>query len=289
MNLKPFSPLARTLHTLLSDGSMPASAISVASRRALTTLFDTRALVEERRGTGRIVVVVRRPTVQAFAKHRFPAGLYADTDRSEYGARTRALVELRDTKARGGLDFEIVSLRVFNDSALTIEGAPVAATCQTQLLGCIAATLGFGAAPRLAGRVALVEGPEAFLRFDWASIGIDVAILYAGRASDRLLSWVAGCADNVTQVLHCADYDPVGLDEYLRAKKRIGALIVPHTPDNLEELFKRYCKPCLLQDNAALMPRLLASTDPHVRRVAQLMQQHGAGLEQEGLLFQSKQ
>lgn len=72
------------------------------------------------------------------------------------------------------------------------------------------------------GRVGLVEAPEFFQRFDWASLGVD-AVVNCGRVSDRILGWVD--TPDVTSIVYCADFDPIGLGGYLRVHGRSGAKV----------------------------------------------------------------
>lgn len=279
--MKPLDPVAKALATLLAGASVPASGLSMASRRILTPLIDAGAIQQVRSGAGNVWTASNQRAVQAFANNRYPSGLVVAPS-SEFGARTQALVQFRDTKANGGLDFEFIHARIFKDEALTVAGAPVAAARQTSQLGCVSVVLDGARVPTLAGSVAMVEGPQLFLRYDWQAIGVDAVVLYNGRASDRMLAWLE--SSDAGRILHCSDYDPVGLDEYLRAKQRLGLRLEPLAPTNLDALFDRFSKPELLHKNAGLMQRLLQSDDPYVRRVVGLMQHYVAGLEHEALL-----
>ncbi|CAN7773369.1 hypothetical protein LJR296_007527 [Cupriavidus necator] len=279
--MKPLDPVAKILGMLLAGAPVPASSVSAAGRRILTPLIDAGGIQQVRSGAGNVLVCSNQRAVQAFANNRYPSGLVT-TSAPDLGARTQALAQFRDTKANGGLDFELAHVRVFKDSSLTIDGAPVGAAYQTARLGCASVVLGHASVPNLTGYVAMVEGPELFLRYDWGAAGVDAVVLYGGRASDRMLAWLE--ASEAVRILHCPDYDPVGLHEYLRAKDRLGDRLEPLEPASLEVLFGRFSKPELLHKNASLMPRLLQSEDAYVRRVVSLMQNGGAGLEQEALL-----
>ncbi|RWA52338.1 hypothetical protein AU476_18290 [Cupriavidus sp. UYMSc13B] len=279
--MKPLDPVAKALAALLTGASVPASGLSQASRRILTPLIDAGAIQQVRSGAGNVWTASNHRAVQAFANNRYPRGLMAAAS-PELGARTLALAQFRDTKANGGLDFEFVHARIFKDEALTVAGAGLGAAQQTSQLGCVSVVLGGARIPALAGCVALVEGPQLFLRYDWQAVGVDAVVLYNGRASDRMLSWLE--SSDAARILHCSDYDPVGLDEYLRAKQRLGVRLDPLAPENLDALFDRFSKPELLYKNSGLMPRLLQSDDPYVRRVVGLMQHYVAGLEHEALL-----
>ncbi|WP_349608997.1 hypothetical protein [Cupriavidus sp. DF5525] len=281
---QPLDALARILHELLSGEAVPASRLSTSLTRALLPLTDIGAVRMETRGRGKALTCLKPDLVKVFADNRYPSGLYLTS--TALGSRTAALAQFRDSKADGGLDFELVHIRVFDDAALTLDGLPVDACRQTQILGCVSVVLGMIPTPRLAGRIALAEGPEVFMRFDWRSLGVGVVVYYRGRASERLLRW-AGDAE-VADILHCGDYDPVGLDEYLRARARLGDRVIPYVPDNLEALFDRFSKPELLQDQAGLVRRLQQSQDPYVQRMLRLIQGIGGGMENEALLVDNR-
>jgi hypothetical protein len=86
-------------------------------------------------------------------------------------------------------------------------------------------------------------------------------------------------------ILHCGDYDPVGLDEYLRIKTACPDRTKLYLPANLEVLLSRYGKKELLQSSASVLDRLRKTEDHEVRRIIKLLDQYGVGLEQEALLL----
>ena len=85
--------------------------------------------------------------------------------------------------------------------------------------------------------------------------------------------------------MHCRDYDPVGLDEYLRIKAACPGRTELYLPSNLEDLLSRYGKKELLGSSAVVLARLRKSQDQEVRRTVTLMDRYGVGLEQEALLL----
>jgi hypothetical protein len=58
-----------------------------------------------------------------------------------------------------------------------------------------------------------------------------------------------------------------------------------HVPDNIENLFSRYGKTALLEDNKSVLMRLRKEEDNTARRLVSLMDRYNCGLEQEILLF----
>jgi len=87
------------------------------------------------------------------------------------------------------------------------------------------------------------------------------------------------------RIVHFPDYDPVGMDEYLRFKQACPERTELFRPPSLKDLFPRYGKAQLLHDNKAILARLRKSHDSDVRYVVGLMDRFGVGLEQEVLLI----
>jgi hypothetical protein len=104
--------------------------------------------------------------------------------------------------------------------------------------------------------------------------------------SGNLLAWLSSSAMAQARIIHCGDYDPVGLDEYLRLKAACPGRIKLHFPSGLEDLLSRYGKKeLLLGNNAAILARLRKVEDHDVRTLVKLIDLYGVGLEQEALLF----
>lgn len=290
--MQPLNPLASLLHQLLTSGEIVRSKISVRMRKELSVLFDLGALKEEKRGGGWVVVVAKQDSLHRFADRKFPSGLFGEGDASE-GRRTQSLNRFGDTKSMPGLDFEFVLLRVFGDAqvitTMSKRKVNVDASAITLQTGCVALILQDAADssewPCIRGNVATVEGPELFYRFDWAAVGVSVAILTNGRMSDRLLSWVTSTMLE-GKLTHFGDYDPVGLDEYRRLKERASRATF-YLPPNLENHFKenRFLKPELMDKSSALLPRLTETQDSNILKVIDFMRRYGGGVEQEVLLL----
>jgi len=113
-----------------------------------------------------------------------------------------------------------------------------------------------------------------------------MALYAGGRLSGRILNWLGSQSMARAQIIHCGDYDPVGLDEYLRLKGACPERAELFLPANLEVLLSRYGKRELLQgSNGAVLARLRKTEDHEVRRLVRLLDRYGVGLEQEILLL----
>ncbi len=86
------------------------------------------------------------------------------------------------------------------------------------------------------------------------------------------------------EIVHFGDYDPVGVDEYLRLKKACPGRVEMYVPDDLEALLSQYGKPALLENSKAILSRLRMEQDETARHLVSLMDRYNCGLEQEVLL-----
>jgi hypothetical protein len=134
------------------------------------------------------------------------------------------------------------------------------------------------------GPMALVENLEAFLHFEQLGVNAPVACYSGGRLSRRVLAWLAGPAMEGATYLHCGDYDPVGVQEYLRIKEACPGRTTLYAPSNLETLVRQYGRKTLIRDSLSVLNHLRDSIDPTVQQIVDIMERTGMGLEQEVLL-----
>lgn len=283
--MPPLDPFAGLLSELIETGRVPRSRIGKPARRRLEPLFAAEALKEERSGAGAVVVVRNREVLIAFVARCYPSGLEQPVLPNGAGPRAASLMAYGDTKASGeGLDREIVLVRGFGAATGTILSRTVDIGAVTREMGCAAFVLSEKDRPGLEGVVALIEGPEVFLDFERTGIKADIAILYNGRISNRMIEWLASPEMAKASFLHCPDYDPVGLDEFARAERALGDRIRLHIPENIEELFAASRNVKIIEDNAAIKYRLAANPNEEIQKVLRLIDRYGVALEQEGLL-----
>ena len=116
---------------------------------------------------------------------------------------------------------------------------------------------------------------------------ISLAIYGHGRASTRLVDWLAGITAPDFTLLHLPDYDPVGLSEFARIRARLGKRARLHLPPDLPTRFERFSNRNLLDktNSRALLANLRRSSVPEIRQVLELINRHNAGLEQEALML----
>jgi hypothetical protein len=155
----------------------------------------------------------------------------------------------------------------------------------TGFAGAAALVVGPGCAWQFAGVVALVENLEAFLHVERILGGVDLVVYAPGRLSGTVRAWLASEHMAGARYLHLGDYDPVGLDEYLKLKRACPGRVAIHVPADLDLRLRRFGKEKLLEDSVEVLERLRRSTDPEVAKIVQALDRHGRGLEQEALLL----
>jgi len=275
---------ARLLTSLIEDGSAPRSRFSPRSLVALGSLFDAGVLRQARRGGGLIIEVLDPATLARFYRQRYPS----QGVEIEGPPRAVAAAVLRSAKRVGRTDCEPVLLRALRPVDGQRDGAACDLRAVTDQTGAACLILEQGRFWTLKeATIAVVENLECFLHFERLGPPADVALYACGRLSDLALHWLASPELSTCRLLHCGDYDPVGLDEYLRLKARVGDRVRLHVPENLGDLVATYGRPELLRDSAGVLQRLRASGDPAVRQVVRLLDETGCGLEQEVLLIRT--
>ncbi|MBI5436141.1 MAG: hypothetical protein HY937_03400 [Nitrosomonadales bacterium] len=276
MTPQPLNSLAGIILSLQSGDSVPYSRLSASVRKQAQSLFDTGALVVERKGGGRVVVVKNSIALNGFIAAMYPGGLFA-TDIEGEGNRTRGVRLHGDSKKTGIMDMEIVVFRAAFPAPPFLTGRHDGLTLSSFILS-------KKAGASFNGLVATVENHEQFAKFDWEAKGFNAVILTSGRASNRLIEWLASDSMKGAQYTHFGDYDPVGLDEFARMYAKLGERVRLFVPHNIEALFA-HSKLKLVTDSGKMLFRLSALRHPDIDRVIRLMQEHGGGLEQESLLL----
>lgn len=270
------------LTQLLENGYLAASACSSAFINLVQPLVDSGVLQWQRSGAGRRLTVVDSSTLAEFITSRFPgAGGGVDA------LRIRATGDFRDSKALPNNAPEIATFRVWKDSALQRAGEPFGAAGWTQAHGVCAVQISGLSTYSVHGSCAVVENPALFFEIERLGLPLALALLVRGRASDRLLSWLGAQKMGTGKIVHFPDYDPVGLSEYLRIKKRLSSAVQLYIPADIRARFARFSNPALLHPlrSTGILASLRASTDPEVQPIVSLIDHFGAGLEQEALLL----
>lgn len=268
---------------LLEEGAMPRSACSGSLLRTLRPLLHAAVVVEERSGGGRRLVVRDATALQEFSRRHFPVVAVSNALTS----RIAGVARFRDSKALANDTPEIVSVRAWSPGALVKEGQPTEAVSATAQYGVFSFLLCEGKRYTLHGSCALVENPAVFTKFEGLQLPVGLVIYGQGRASKRLVEWLATMATPDFGLIHLPDYDPVGLVEFKRLQGHLGDRVHLHLPNDIDQRFARFSNRALLEkpNNRAVLANLRRTTLTEVRRVVALIDCHNAGLEQEALLL----
>lgn len=275
--------LALKLSLLLTEGKIASSRLTRRDRSCLQSLFDTGVLEEVPCGAGKRIVLKNRDAFDTFILRNYPSGLEGRAVSST--PRSKAVAELRDSKKARETGQPIVLLRGVDNCELQ-SGTEVLPVAQlTELAGVVAFHLG-ARDWEYTGLLAVVENLEVFWNFEKLGTGAQMALYAGGRLSGRILGWLSSQSMARARIIHCGDYDPVGLDEYLRLKAVCSERAEIYLPNNLEALLSRYGKKELLNgNNSVVLARLRKTSDKDVRGLVKLIDRYGVGLEQEILLL----
>lgn len=275
--------LAEKLMLLRAQGYLAESRLSARDRFRLQSLYDAGVLLVERSGAGRRIVLHDANALESFIARTYPSGLQGIN--KTLSSRSKAVAELRDSKKARETQPVAVLLRGFHNSTLHFGNKVLPITSWSELAGVAALRLDGETQWGFSGIVAFVENLEVFWNFEKLGIGADIAIYAQGRLNSKVVDWLASPAMQHARIIHCGDYDPVGLDEFLRLKSACPGRTEIYITPNLENLLSRYGKKELISDNAAILARLRKNDDPQVSFIVELIDRWGVGLEQEVLLL----
>lgn len=274
---------ARMLRRLMEEGNAPRSQFSARSLKDLQSLFDAGALSQARSGGGLVIAVKDPDTLATFYRKRYPS----DGKVIDGPPRARSVGMLRNAKRVGRTNMEPVLVRAFNPVVCARNGVQCDLHAATNQTGAACLILESGRFWSLTATIAIVENLECFLHFGRMSVAVDVALYASGRLSDLALQWLGSPELSQCRFIHCGDYDPVGLDEFLRLKATVGDRARLHVPAKLRDLMATYGRYELLRDSQPVLRRLRGVNDPDVVRVVRMLDETGCGLEQEVLLLGS--
>ena len=271
------------LRLLLAEGFMARSSCGESFLTLLKPLLKAEVVTEERAQSGRRLIVRDSTTLRDFLERQFPDAATSDDALS----RTIGIARFRDSKALASDTPEIVLIRAWGDRALDQDGRPIGAASATTEHGVFSFLLGSDCVYSLHGPCALVENPAVFTCFEQLSLDIGLVIHGRGRASERLLKWLASQSSPDFSLLHLPDYDPVGMEEFERLHSALAARVRLHLPVDLDARFAKFANRSLLdkERNRTTLSRLRRSSSLEVQRVVALIDRHNAGLEQEALLL----
>lgn len=283
MGTGPLDSLAKHLAILSDSSSVPASKISNTDRQRLQSLFDAGVVEEVKAGAGRRLIVTNKTALQAFVLSLYPSGLKGF--QGDLPSRSKAVAEHRDSKKARGKRATVILVRGFNGCVFQKDGSLLPVAEWTKSAGVASLCLDSIVGWQYRGALGLVENLETFWHFEKIAPHVDLVIYNEGRIGANVLHWLGSSGMIGVKIVHFPDYDPVGMDEYLRIKRACPERTELFLPIDLEKLFVRFGKGKLLHDNRVILARLRKSADREVRYVVELMDRFGSGLEQEALLI----
>ncbi|MGH8501904.1 MAG: hypothetical protein ACREVE_05420 [Gammaproteobacteria bacterium] len=266
---------------MLAETSLTASTAGKNTRHDLKALLETGAITRVRVGNGMRYRIVDHEAVRGVLARHFP-DLGADVNAP---ARATAISMYRDAKRGVAGRRLLIYLRAIRKAVWSNGHALLDVFEHTRRFGVSALLLTPDDNWRTEQPLALIENSEPFLYLDrlYRNTDFDSAIYYAGWTSHAIIDWLAN-HHRAPRILYYADFDPVGLSNFLNLHQALGAQIELVVPRDFEALLVRYGKAQLLTKNLDKMPRLRNCEIGVVRRIAELLQKHGLGLEHEILL-----
>ncbi|MCP4450133.1 MAG: hypothetical protein GY809_01620 [Planctomycetes bacterium] len=212
--------LAKILKRLSEQGAMPASDLSGTHRQTLNALFATEILLDVRKGRGYCVKINKGEAFSAFIAKHCPEGL-SDSDIGVL-SRSEGIAKLRNSK-QGRLNSEVVMVSAKPGQVLVRGRDQLEVGHLTEMAGVASLVLDEGKPDywKFLGHIVSVENYASFIHWRRMGIEADIAIWTGGRISDRVIRWFKSSAMQGCTFEHSGDYDPVGLDEFLRLKKAL--------------------------------------------------------------------
>lgn len=275
--------LQTKLHALIQRGQLPSSQCGVRFKEWIMPLLQTGVVREVRTGAGASLSIINANAVQGFYDKAFPNPVLDEA----LGNRINGVGLFRNSKAIANDTPEIIMARVAEGSPILHDGPLTESVQATQRNGVFAIRLSSRQRPVLQGNWVLIENPAVFHQHHRVFGSATSALLVNGRMSHRVLQWLAEQGTDHLNLLHSPDYDPVGLDEFVRLHNVLGDRIRLYLPADIEQLFARYSSKqlMLLEKQQTLARKLSDHPHPYVQRIVGLISANNAGLEQEALLI----
>lgn len=281
----PHDPLARILSILQQEGFVLASKVrGEQTKRVLEQLVSCQTLTRGSSGRGARYEVNRPDNLERYIASHYPNGFEL---LSELNATPKAqAVALQKDAHKGKGNVLPIAIRAFGGHTLDINGALLQVSNLTGLAGCAGIKLTENFQGRFSGRrVALVENVEFFFNVESVIQDIELAIYLNGVVSNLLLNWLSQPICRHFEINHCGDYDYVGLTQYCKIKETAAGSVALFVPENIEQLFKKFADPKLMDRQKRQKSVVAGKKDPTFNSIIDLMLKYGGGLHQETLLI----
>lgn len=281
-------PFAAILSEFCNRGSIPASRLkSKKMHLRLQPLVDAGVIVQERSGAGQRWRVLDRDGLYRFSQSQFPSGL-EPLAASSFVPRNRSVLYTKDAHGLKSSHLPLF-VRGFKNARLTWDDRVLPVASLTAFAGGAGLRLGRDSRWSFQGTVVTVENSEVLFHIETVIPGTCLAVYTGGRISNLLLQWLSSDAMEKAVFIHAGDYDPVGIQDYLRLSEACPGRVSLYMPDNLEELFARYANQKRLEDQSSVLNTLRtckvrSGKDKDFLKIMHLMDRYNGGLDQEALL-----
>jgi hypothetical protein len=283
---------ARLLDRLLNENYISVSTVKSTSAIMLfQQLEQSKIIVRRRKGSGSQFKLEHLQALQNFIIRTYPEGL-----RRKVGdvrpSRVQGVMQVQDSKVCKSLDFVLVNLRGtatinYGDRTYHLEqitNRDISLSLKIDITRpCLL--------PRAPQIILTVENPTAFVALEqiveqpW-----QLAVYTAGKMSNMLLQQLQLWYGQHHKLIHCGDYDYVGLLEFARILAICPSASL-YKPANLFELLQQYGNDALLKKQVKQHKILIKKINKlpnsigkqQLVTVYQMLQTTAKALEQEGL------
>ena len=278
--------LRAALLKLQGKSPLPASQFTPAQRSALDRFArQTGAVNCLRQGRGDVYTVCDQALFDAHVAQLSPQ--VEPSIAEQLPLRAKHLANARDSKARRhqhGRYYPL--LKAVGDAVSWLEaesGAELALSAATRDFGAASFSIQSDDAWYSEQALWLVENQALFDRTDWLPEGTQASLLYYGGQLDgRLLSWL-GRRPRASRVILFADYDGVGLSNFVWLHKVLGDSCDFWLMPQWDRKLARYGSVQLWRDTLRHFTTAVAQLPAPVRELTEQMQQLGMALEQEAV------
>lgn len=276
-------PFAIILAEIREKERIPASRLkSQKTQNRLQPLLDSGVVVLERAGAGQRYRLRHPEGLENFIQSQFPNGLEPLASSSTV-PRNHAVLYKKD--AHGSKSSHLpLFVRGFQGALLNWNERTLPVADLTVLAGGTGFCLAQNSRWSFKGIVVTVENSEVFFHIEKILPMTGLAIYTGGRISKLLLKWLSSDAMKESVFIHAGDYDPVGLQDYLRLSKVCPGRVTLYEPDNLEVLFARYANHKRLEDQSKVLHTLRNCNDKVILKHLKLMDRYNGGVDQEAML-----
>lgn len=278
--------LRMALLKLQAKSPLPASQFTPAQRSALDRFArQTGAVNCQRQGRGDVYSVCDQAVFEAHVTGLSPQVAPSITE--QLPPRAKHLAHARDSKARRhhhGSYYPL--LKAVGDAVSWREverGAELALSAATRAFGASSLCIQQDDAWHTEQALWLIENQALFDRTDWLPDGSHATLLYYGGQLDgRLLSWL-GQRPRASRVILFADYDGVGLGNFVRLYQELGDACDFWLMPQWKSKLARYGSVPLWRDTLRHFTSAVSQLPASVRELTEQMLHLGMALEQEAV------